>query len=958
MMAATNENHTTTTDEGMSISSTRSNASLLSMSSSSSLTKPTMLIPDKEQQEDALQEQAKAEINNEKASDDGRIELEFSDFTDLQTRLVLLPRVEEEGIGAILQSYISQKSPQSSPDEHGDEELRDDQESTTDKWTGSVLIGISDKDEDWKDMEFSAILASIRESSQPFKLVFLAAKPLDSPPNSPPKSPVPEVVEATLPPAEVDSSIQTGMMTLSKWGMRMRAQATDAANSAAAMASAAKEKAGLLQQQQQQQPSQQTSGTPCNVFLQTSVGAFIPVAAAQSKVTTSSLLLVRKSATESVGSEYSFQWYRSSSPSLVDDGASLSSKSQEGTVDAMNNEEVEWVELEGATSAAFQPNTTLVGRRLRCMVLQNNSQPNDHSSDDSSLEEDLDESIDNNASKIIMVYDLQEPVSADLTLFNGARQALMRGAKFGGFVGKGNASNRKFLVEISIGRKRKKTCSAIQIYQMSGQESQPLESAFLQATAVAHPANPKQLDFILPNVSENSIFRALCTDGVFQLEAPNRLTRESILLAVGIANYTGKPANLSARTVLYKDESPRALFDDESSVAASSCASSVQSSPSVVPDARSIHSAEDDSACVADLEKQVEFLRNKLGRKDKVISELQRQVTHSEKVFQQTKQQLATTQQDLKNSRVECQDFNKKFKSANSKISAQNANLQKIKDDHGLHTSSLENRIMSQSEKIADVEKSARSLQNEKAVLSAAVEARESKLVKMGELQTSFEELSEKVADHNKLRNELEESNKRHQSIQQDLDQVAQVERECRAELLQAQEKVETLATQIQKDKEKHSSIDSQLDILQKKNQQLKGERNNYKQKNDSLSKEISRLCRNGRSIKDIEKAIADYEALREEVELLRVQKRKALEEAHQYRTSYEQSKVAQKLSGMDHETHVTLERNAELERLLAEMTEYVNAKEMQLETLKQVNGHLQSEIHSLAQANLSKNEV
>jgi hypothetical protein len=48
-----------------------------------------------------------------------------------------------------------------------------------------------------------------------------------------------------------------------------------------------------------------------------------------------------------------------------------------------------------------------------------------------------------------------------------------------------------------------------------------------------------------------------------------------------------------------------------------------------------------------------------------------------------------------------------------------------------LHLSTLENHIITQSEKIADLEKSNRSLQNEKAVLAAAVEARESKLVKM-----------------------------------------------------------------------------------------------------------------------------------------------------------------------------------------------------------------------------------
>jgi hypothetical protein len=46
------------------------------------------------------------------------------------------------------------------------------------------------------------------------------------------------------------------------------------------------------------------------------------------------------------------------------------------------------------------------------------------------------------------------------------------------------------------------------------------------------------------------------------------------------------------------------------------------------------------------------------------------------------------------------------------------------------------------------------------------------------------------------------------------------------------------------------------------------------------------------------------------------------------------------------------------LERIVSELTEYVGAKEMQLETLKQVNAALEKEIHALAQAHMNKNEV
>ena len=49
-------------------------------------------------------------------------------------------------------------------------------------------------------------------------------------------------------------------------------------------------------------------------------------------------------------------------------------------------------------------------------------------------------------------------------------------------------------------------------------------------------------------------------------------------------------------------------------------------------------------------------------------------------------------------------------------------------------------------------------------------------------------------------------------------------------------------------------------------------------------------------------------------------------------------------------------QRTAELERILAELTEYVSAKEMQLETCQQVNEALQQELARNSAAQMSKN--
>jgi chromosome segregation ATPase len=575
-----------------------------------------------------------------------------------------------------------------------------------------------------------------------------------------------------------------------------------------------------------------------------------------------------------------------------------------------------------------------------------------------------------------------------LTLLNGARQALARGAKFGGLTGRGNASGRTFRVEVALAvskskntrnrRSKQQVLSSLNICQVSNNTCESLNgdaSPILQASALADPANPKRFDLILPmdSVAPDSMLSALMTDGKFQLEAPNRLTRESFLLSLGIANYKGRPADLNATTILFREDPVLMMLDDHDdfgsinsgsscstystpSKASSSLAGSVEpTTPDSATSLRSIESVQTKTTTaqdrIAEMEEEMQFLRAKLTRKDKVVSELQRQITRSDTVFQKTKQSLSTTQQELKQCKQEGAHEILSLKTAQ-------ANVIRLQGEQSMRMSTFETKILTQTEKITELEKANRNLQNEKAVLAAAVEARDSKLGKMGELQGSFEKLSEQVAQTDVLRMELFNSNQKYADVQKELERVSLFEKQLQQDLDQTKASGEKLTTRLDEEELKTVSSQEQLASLQKKNQLLKAERNNFKQKNDSLSKEISKLCRNGRTIKEIEKMIGDHEARAHEVEELRKQKRKALEDVHMYRTSYEQSKVAQQLAGVDYETRKALERNAEMERLLLDLTEYVTAQEMQVETLKQVNEALQAEIHSLAQASLNKNEV
>jgi len=357
----------------------------------------------------------------------------------------------------------------------------------------------------------------------------------------------------------------------------------------------------------------------------------------------------------------------------------------------------------------------------------------------------------------------------------------------------------------------------------------------------------------------------------------------------------------------------------------------------------------------------MEILRAQLARKDTIVTELQRQVQSSDAAHQKTRQALANTRKELKQSQENCEHIQMSKRHVERSMQSQHEATQKLELDHKAALNGLEAQLSKQAEKIAELEKLNRSLQNEKAVLGATVEARESKLVKLEELQISNSELSRKIAQQGVLEAQLEESHRKRERLRTEFETQKEAEIECRKELEAANATIQTIRKRIQGEQEKASSCQRQLEAIQKKNQQLKGERNNYKQKNESLSKEVARLCRGGKNIRDIEKVLADHEALQQETELLRAQKRKALEDAHKYRISYEQAKAADEVLSLkpdERETRRILERTAELERLLSEMTDYVSAKQMQLDTLKEVNEELQREIHSLAQANLRPDEV
>jgi hypothetical protein len=706
---------------------------------------------------------------------------------------------------------------------------------------------------------------------------------------------------------------------------------------------------------------------------------------APSLITNSSYIMIRINAQQSIPSntDYRYQWYRSCTRNSI------------------------WIKLPGATGPTLQPSATEIGYRLRCVI---SSSTNDSST--SNIDKDEENEIgDSNP----IICETADVVTASIPILNGSRQALARGAQFGGLLGQGKAEGRTFRIKIVLSSlstpnhidRRKSfgeigslshhsisshsTIAAVTIYQVAGMTAEPIhpesEPILCRAATVWDYNQIKSIALIFHSTDlapSASMVAALCsTDNeeddnneshdlahnclYFRLQAPNRLTRESMLLTLGIANFTGKPSELNDRSILFlHDHINECSGSASSSLGDDSIAS--QSSSVTGPSSANHENIQcQNTSCNGnstvdeiqnDLDDELQALRSKLMRKDKVISELQRQVTHCDETQRQTEERLRSVQNELNESQKELFGLRKSLADTNGELDKAHGEIQRIKSEHDSQYEAFEIDIQSYKDRILALERENRTLHNDKDVLKAAVESRDFKLCKMEEIQASLDEARVKLTQRNNIQLELDEASKHYNESQKEVERLRLSNAAYIDERNIALNRIESLEETLKEETSKYASYQSKLEMEQMKVQKLKAERNSYKQKGDSLVKEMSRLCRDGRTIRDIEKILADDTTRREEVNVLREQKRKALEQVEHFRTAYEQSLSMQKLSGIDLDTGKILERNAELERLLSELTEYLNAKEMQLDTLKQVNDALQSEIRTLARASMSKNDI
>jgi len=228
---------------------------------------------------------------------------------------------------------------------------------------------------------------------------------------------------------------------------------------------------------------------------------------------------------------------------------------------------------------------------------------------------------------------------------------------------------------------------------------------------------------------------------------------------------------------------------------------------------------------------------------------------------------------------------------------------------------------------------------NEKAVLSAGIESRNSKIESL-QYQVSTLTASQNKSTH--FEKQCGVLSAKVEALQQLCVQLESVQKE----LDESKQHTSTLEANLILEREQSLALKKQLEDSQKHCERVQAERNRLKQKSDSLSKEISRICVNGMGLSDVEKVMKNELALRTELQVMRDQKIILQREIEKCQLEVNlMTDAHNSMTVGDRDGIRVAMQKAELERVVSSLTEVLSAKEMQIETLKEINRTLSEEI-------------
>ena len=361
---------------------------------------------------------------------------------------------------------------------------------------------------------------------------------------------------------------------------------------------------------------------------------------------------------------YTFQWYRSNSTATnSDDSKDIGD----------DKETITWSVLCGACYPAYQPSASDVGHKLQCIIKLGTAQ---------------------------QMCTIPQTISIEQSLFDSASTSLLGGGgdksvAYGNLRGLEDLATYRLKVDVSSNDDYI-TSSSIFIDKMTtGDASDQSNTPILHFKVEADPAKPK-------------LFAVVCSlHGRIRLEAANRKTRESLILALGIANYKGQLSSLTNTTILFNS------YEDDDTT---------QSNALPSGQSESTH----DSSYTKLLESKLTEMTRILQSKESSISKLQNDVAKSDAINKERSKQIETVQESER----------------------------LLKDELTDKYNTIDNMTKAQQAAQIDQDKKVKALNNEISVLKAGIGARDTKIES---LSSQIEDLSQKSSAQSQQLSSIEQ---------------------------------------------------------------------------------------------------------------------------------------------------------------------------------------------------------
>mmetsp|Transcript_19222 Transcript_19222/g.43984 ORF Transcript_19222/g.43984 Transcript_19222/m.43984 type:complete len:914 (-) Transcript_19222:182-2923(-) len=494
---------------------------------------------------------------------------------------------------------------------------------------------------------------------------------------------------------------------------------------------------------------------------------------------------------------------------------------------------------------------------------------------------------------------IHHKVSVDSAQFDAARSALLEGKRCCTFGNLAVMNEQSFLfikVEVTV---QDDFISGQKMYIEKITGGSKADAIFDKAEtvtnfqAVADPSKPK-------------VFYLVTSDfGKVALVSANRKSRETLLISLGLANFAGRLSTLSPHSDIYPCSS---VAKEISTLPPLSC------------------NGDGDINRLQKIDLQLQETTLLLAGKNASIGTLQVQLAASDGENRRLEDNLAACQDELRLS--------------HDKLKEQEDRIRELE-------SSERQRETAHS-------KAVKALRNEKAVLQAAVDAREGKIDvlrhRLAEMEESASVSTDQLATIERISSELKRTREQCSTADKVVEKMKTAELELSEDLQHAQDIAVDLNARFEAATDSAAKCQTEL-------RRLKLEKNSLKNINDGLSKELHRMSKHATDSLELSKLHKAMEKIQQELEtakmrneslqkqiwLANTEKRSALEKleatsiAHQQLVSYQIAKDGRSGSASD-------ARVVELEIVVSNLTEHLEAKEMQMTTYRQLINDLASE--------------